>query len=47
MSKQIDPTFKLACGAIVAGLLIACGSALHSARGLQTQIAAAIPVIQR
>jgi hypothetical protein len=44
--KQNDPTFKLACVAILAGVLIAFGSALHSARGLQSEIAVAA-LIQR
>jgi hypothetical protein len=41
MTTQKDPTFKLACFAIVAGMLVAFGSALHSAHGLQAEIASA------
>ena len=39
--NQKDPTFKFACAAIVAGLLAAFGSAWHSARGLDNEIAVA------
>jgi hypothetical protein len=44
--NQKDPTFKLACLAIIAGVLAAFGSAVHSAHGLQSEIAVST-LIQR